>query len=159
MNMVRTQADAREAKDKATQDVLLGRCVPIARAIMKLMIDDELDMGVLPSGGRGPDGKPLPMDPTERPQKYRDAAAKVLGMFKDAGLKWEEKELVFQLLKQPFDLLSDIVITDSNRTLNRAIARMFETKFDVEFMSQMTFNQVDAFVKEWPPKEADAAKD
>lgn len=141
-----------EANEKARAEYL-ERCLPIAQAIQKMIVEDELEMGNLPGRQAGPNGQPMPVKDGDRPEKYVEAAKKIIKLFVDNNLLYLERELVFQLLKQPYDMLQDIVLTDTTRILNETMNSMM----GISHYGELTFQMIDALTKKHHPKLSEQA--
>lgn len=151
--MAKKIMENQEKKDDAARQEFLKRCIPIAQAIQKMIVEDDLEMGQLPGHKRTPDGRELPIADQDRPEKYRTAAKKILQMFLDHDLLYAEKELVFQLLKQPYDMLQDIVLTDSARILNETLNGMM----GITHHGELSFKKLDELTKKYHPKMSEEA--
>lgn len=151
-NMEKQMGTSEEIKRQEVDDLnqaMLARCIPIAKSIARMIVEDDLEMGdKLPGRRADQNGREVGIPPNERPEAYRKTAEKIMQAMLDANLLWAEKELVFQLLKQPYDLLQNIVLTDLQTSFSSGINRMF----GIEVFSELTFQQIDEFVKKYPTK-------
>lgn len=145
--------DKQKEKDEAARQEFLNRCVPVAQAIQKMIVEDGLEMGNLPGHQRTQDGREEHIAEGDRPEKYVNAAKKIMQLFLDHDLLFAEKELVFQLLKQPYDMLQDIVLTDSSRILNETMNALM----GVGHYSELSYRKIDELVKKHHPKLSEEA--
>lgn len=136
--------------DKLKQ-AMMDRCIPVAKKILQIIVEDGLELGdvVIP---RDENGKVLPMSEQSRPAKYQEAAKKIQQAMLDANLLWMERHMVFMLVKQPMDMLQNIVLTDLETTYQRGICQMF----GIEVFGELTFKQIDEFLKSKNKDEAPA---
>ena len=153
MEMSKKVMKQMEKANEKSRDEYLARCLPIAQAIQKMIVEDGLEMGNLPGRQMGPNGQPVPLKEGDRPEKYIEAAKKILKMFVDNDLLWLERELVFQLLKQPYDMLQEIVMTDSSRILNETLNAIM----GISHYGELTFQKLDALTKQYHPKLSETA--
>lgn len=124
------------------KEAMLSRCIPVAKRILRLIAADELPIGdvVIP---RDASGRAMPMREGERPPEYQKAAKEIQQMMLDANLLWMERQMVFMLVKQPMDMLQNIVLTDLDSTFQHGLCKIF----GVETFGEVTFKQVDEMLK------------
>jgi hypothetical protein len=120
----------------------MDRCVPVAKAVLKIIGEDGLQIGdvVIP---RDQNGQPLPLAESNRPAEYVDAATRIQQLMLDANLKWSERHFIWMLVKQPMDMLQNIVLTDLDSTYQHALCKCF----GVELLNDIDFKVVDSFVR------------
>ena len=121
---------------------MMDRCIPVAKAILKIIVDTDLAIGekLIPRDG---EGNAVPLSRENRPEEYQAAARKVQELMLEKNLKWMERNMVFMLVKQPMDMLQNIVLTDLETTYQAALCNMF----GVEILSDLDFQKINEFCK------------
>lgn len=146
------KASMSDADRQAMHDAMMSRCVLVAKEILKLIVSDDLGIGDTMIQ-RDAEGNAVPMREDSRPQDYQDTAKKIQQLFLDHDLLWLERHMVFMLVKQPMDMLQNIVLTDLEKTYQDGICRMF----GIEVFGELTFRQIDEALKKYHPKLSDKA--
>lgn len=125
-------AKAKDDFEKETRESF-ERIKPIVRGIIKL-VDDQ----VLPIGNN-----------TEaEDNEYFKVAERVLALMRDQGMKYMEKDTVFQVLLQPFDKIRTIVLAALNKSANHAVDLRMGKQF-----GDVTLVDLDAILKAEVPVE------
>lgn len=141
------QEKQQQQTDAELHAEVMGRCIPVAKKILKIIVDRDLTLGDS-IVTRDPQGRVLPMKQGERPEDYKEAALEIMQVMLDADIRWGERSLVFALVKQPMDMLSNIVTMDTDKTYQDAMCRMHGISIPMELSMQM----VDAFCKQHQAK-------
>jgi hypothetical protein len=136
------KAQMGEAEIADLNKAMMDRCIPVAKEILKIIVDASLTIGdtVIP---RNEQGQALPLEADNRPQEYKDAALKIQQLMLDHDLLWMERHMVFMLVKQPVEMLQNIVLTDLETSYQHGICRMF----GIEVFGELSFKQIDKFLK------------
>ena len=136
-----------ENDGKKLNDAMMQRGIPVAKEILKLIVEHDLSIGdqFIP---RDQEGNALPMSDSSRPPEYKDVAIKVQQLMLDHNLLWMERHMVFMLVKQPMDMLQNIVLTDLEKTYQDGLCRMF----GIEVLGELSLQMIDEFLKAKPPK-------
>uniref|UniRef100_A0A6H1ZIE8 Uncharacterized protein n=1 Tax=viral metagenome TaxID=1070528 RepID=A0A6H1ZIE8_9ZZZZ len=95
-------------KDNLHKEVL-KRCVPIAKRINAIILEQDLGMGDITG---------------TRPQNYLLAAKHIQELLLEENVYWGEKEFVFQLARQPLDMLEKIVNGDLQKTFENKLCEI-----------------------------------
>ncbi len=104
-----------------------ARVVPVVKQILALIAESGLSVGTL-----GEDAY----------KKYGEVAQRVIQVMIDAGLRYADKDMLFQLVLQPSDQLKDIVL----RSLNRSFEKAEETLFGKPYMD-LDLKDIDRVLK------------
>jgi len=126
----------------------LDRCLPIAKEIMKMMLEAELPMGTF----NDKKGEILP----EIQDIYESFSAKVLAYMLNSGMNYMDKDFVFQLILQPFDKTREITLNAVNKSFEKAEEILFgKDILDVNFddIHQLLLKNAEKVLKEKQDKE------
>lgn len=137
---------------KRLNEEMLTRCVGVAKLIAKLIVDEDLQMGDIDGAKYDQQGK-LDMG-SKLPEKYYEIAAKVQQAMLDANILFIERKLVFMLLRQPYDILQNLVTSGLEKTWDDGLNRILGSLVgkDEFSHSDFTLKQMDELLKQYPPK-------
>lgn len=121
-------------------DEMMERCVPVAKKILKIIVDLDLSVGDKMIQ-RDQNGNVIPMKEGARPEGYVEAAKQIQELFLETNLKWMERHMIFMLVKQPMDMLQNIVLQDLETTYQESLCRMF----GIRLLSDLDFKKINDF--------------
>lgn len=105
----------------------MDRCVPIARKVLELMAEGVTEMGDITG---------------TQPQGYKDIAVKVQQLFLEKNIYWVERQFIFQLLFQAFEMTRDITLNNLAKSFNFASQKMWGKEMD-----EIKFTDIDEILK------------
>jgi len=123
------QQQKQEKERDRLHEETLARCIPIAKAINKIIVDRGLGMGDISN---------------TRPAEYLEAAKEIQELLLKENIYWGEKEFIFQLARQPLDMLNNFVVTDLQKTFESKVSEFF----GVDTYSEMKMQDIDNKFKE-----------
>ena len=83
----------------------IAECVPIAKEILRVIVESNLKMGEVDKGT----------------DEYNEAAKKILQFMLDKNIKYVNNEFVFQLALQPLDMVRDLVTVSLKHSFDAAL--------------------------------------
>lgn len=126
---VQKEIDAKQrALDESQNEehkLAMAKCIPIAREIVRIAHEAELEMGDISAQN-------------VRPESYVKASAKIRQMMIDTNLPWIDRHFVFQLALQPIDKIKDIVLSDLAKSYEDGMTALL----GVESFSTMTMGEM-----------------
>lgn len=130
-----------EDADKLHQ-MMMDRCIPVAKEVLKIIVDRDLEIGdkIIP---RDPFGKAQKLNESNRPESYKEAAVEIQKLMLSHDLLWAERELIFMLVKQPMDMLQNIVLGDMETSYQRGICNLF----GIEVLGEQSLSMIDQMLK------------
>lgn len=122
---------------------MMTRCVPVAKAILRLIVEKDLKIGdrAIPRDGQG---NVIPLAEGSRPPEYAEVAKEIQQIMLDNDLLWAERHMVFMLVRQPMDMLQNIVLTDLEATYQHGLCGLF----GIEVFGELSLKMIDEFLKE-----------
>lgn len=104
----------------------LERCVPVAKEILKMVVEADLPMGEFS------DKKGVMNDDIRN--TYESFSAKVLAHMLQSNICYMDKNFIFQLILQPFDQTKEIVLNAVSKSFERTEEILFgKDLLDVNF--------------------------
>lgn len=131
-----------EIDGDALNKAMLERCIPVAKKILKIIVERDLAIGET-NVPRDEQGNMRRMAEADRPEAYKEAAKEIMQTMLDSNLLKMEWNFVFQLVRQPAEMLFNIVMTDMDASYNRGICKMF----GIEVPAELSTKMIDDFLK------------
>lgn len=103
----------------------MAKCIPIAREVLKIIHEEQLEMGDI-------------SEATMRPEGYINASTRIRQFMIDSNLPWIDRHFVFQLALQPVDKLKDIILSDLGKSYEDGMTSLL----GVESFSTMTMGDM-----------------
>ena len=117
----------KDGKKKDPSQARLDQLVPVAMEMVKQIALRELKVGNL-----------TPKDE----EAYLNASTEMLQFMLDSGVKYSDKEFLFQLILQPFDKIGEIVKTALAKSFDNAINNLMGKEF-----RELTLKDIDNILK------------
>lgn len=93
----------------------LDRCIPIAKAINKVLQESDAFIGDI--------------SPEERLAKYKEIAGNVIEIMRLAEVRYVDMNFIFQLAAQPVDSTKDLVTTSVIHSFNMAEQKLMKKDY------------------------------
>jgi len=122
-----------EAQKQAEED--LKKFVPIAKKILRIVVDADLDIGNVDIT-------------SSRPEKYAECARQIMEVMLEADIRFVDKEFPFQLAMQPLTFVQRIVMLDLTKSYNLAQA----AAMGCDELDEVTFKTLDTVWKQYAEK-------
>jgi len=114
----------------------LERCIPVAKEVINIIANSTLKMGDLHAHDN---------------DAYNAVSKDIIALFLKENVHFQDKDFIFQLAMQPFQVVRDISVNSLGRSLDMVINKVFGKEWQ-----EVTMQELDSKLRGTRPEEAQA---